>query len=225
MLPDADSTVVPPVLLVAQAQDNEGGSGLKSVRFLSATHPDGPWTLIVRPNNSIECEFIDPNPDRNTAYACAWGMTEAAEGELFAKVEITDRSNNQSSYVRNVFKQPGTPDTTPPDGDLTFPERNADVAAPVMLRAWAVDNEGGSGIAFVRFMGEWDDSWHRIGVDLQPPFEFQWDMANIPDGSLTIGLEVLDRAGNVAPSPPYRTRTINKVSAPSTKLYLPVLLR
>ena len=224
LLPGAGSVVVPPVLLVAQAEDNEGGSGLKSVRFFSATHPDGPWTLIIKSNSDKKCEFIDPDPDHNTAYACAWGMTEAAEGELFAKVEITDRSNNQVSDVRNIFKQQGTPDSIPPDGDLTFPDRNADVASPVMLRAWAEDNEGGSGIAFVRFMGNWDDSWHRIGVDLEPPFEFLWEMENVPDGPLTIGLEVLDRAANVAPSPPYRTRTINKVTPAGIMLFLPVTM-
>ncbi len=216
VLPEPARQVVPPIRLVARAEDNEGGSGLRSVRFFSATQPEGPWILIVDPEGDGREDF-DPISEVKI-YGCVWNMADVPEGEVFAKVEITDQNNNQLSDVRNMFKQQGSPDNVPPDGDFIFPGPDVKVEPPVTLSAWAEDEDGGSGIAYVRFSGIWENSGHRLAVDFEPPFEYLWDMESVPYGPVTIRIRAFDRAGNISP---VRLRTIHKKGM---NMYLPLTM-
>ena len=99
----------------------------------------------------------------------------------------------------------GGSDTTDPDGDITSPSEGATISSrTVHLAGWAQDNAGGSGFNHAHFTAYYNGSWRQVGPDFtSSPFGFDWDMCNdgVPDGSVTIGLDIWDNAGNEANSP------------------------
>lgn len=96
-------------------------------------------------------------------------------------------------------------DTTPPDGDITSPgEGDTITSRTVHLAGWAEDNPGGSGFNHAHFTAYYNNTWRQVGADFySSPFGFDWDMCNdgVPDGEVTIGLDIWDNAGNPAYSP------------------------
>jgi len=99
----------------------------------------------------------------------------------------------------------GSGDTTPPDGDITSPSEGATITSrTVHLAGWAQDNSGGSGLQKAHFTAYYNGSWRQVGPDFtSSPFSFDWDMCNdgVPDGQVTLGLDIWDNAGNAAYSP------------------------
>jgi len=104
----------------------------------------------------------------------------------------------------------GTPwceggDTIPPDGDITSPNENETITnRTVHLAGWAQDNAGGSGFNHAHFTAYYNGSWRQVGPDFtSSPFGFDWDMCNdgVPNGPVTIGLDIWDNEGNQANSP------------------------
>lgn len=121
------------------------------------------------------------------------------------------QQHSQDFDIWGTRIQISTGDRTPPTGDFIEPAPEARVPAPVWLRATAQD--AGSGIARLRFTSNGTGAWRLITEDLVAPFEVQWDMAGIPDNQrFMIGIEIFDRAGNVAS----RTRWITKSGNDST---------
>lgn len=110
------------------------------------------------------------------------------------------------SLIRYGFvRVGGGGDTTDPDGDITSPSEGATISSrTVHLSGWAQDNAGGSGFNHAHFTPYYNGSWRQVGPDFtSSPFGFDWDMCNdgVPDGSVTIGLDIWDNAGNQANSP------------------------
>ena len=94
-------------------------------------------------------------------------------------------------------------DSTPPDGAITAPEDGTLAsAATIRLQGWASD--GRSGLDRAHFIVLLPDGWKQVGPDFRTsPFSYEWSLcaAQVPAGSLTIGLDIWDRNGNVAYTP------------------------
>ncbi|MBC7265071.1 MAG: fibronectin type III domain-containing protein [Chloroflexi bacterium] len=115
------------------------------------------------------------------------------------------RTTYQSKGGRFIGYKGGV-DSTPPDGDITSPSEGATITSrTVHLAGWAQDNSGGSGLQKAHFTAYYNNgSWRQVGPDFtSSPFEFDWDMCNdgVPDGQVTLGLDIWDKAGNAAYSP------------------------
>jgi hypothetical protein len=97
----------------------------------------------------------------------------------------------------------GSNDTTRPDGDITSPSEDATVSSrTVRLAGWASDSQ--SGLHHAHFTAYYNGNWRQVGPDFtSSPFGFDWDMcdAGVLNGSVTIGLDIWDNAGNIANSP------------------------
>lgn len=97
----------------------------------------------------------------------------------------------------------GGGDTIPPDGDFTTPAENQAITNnTVYVSGWASDS--GSGFNHAHFTAYYNGSWRQIGPDFTTsPFGFDWNMcdAGVPDGQITLGLDIWDNAGNQANSP------------------------
>ncbi|RME83645.1 MAG: hypothetical protein D6775_07595 [Caldilineae bacterium] len=203
VFPPPNAHVTPPLLLAAAAEDEIPGMGLETVRFTWAP-PGGPWQRIDG------CQFEDVAQGEHQ-FDCIWDMAEVPDGRLSLGIEVHDRAGLIRTHTRPLVKVSGQPDVTPPEGDMTAPERNSVQSPPVHLAAQAADDVG---VGMVRFTAEWGGTWHRLALDGQPPYAFDWDMAGVPDGPVTVGVEIYDRAGNKAPSPPWRTRRFSKQTPP-----------
>ncbi len=94
-------------------------------------------------------------------------------------------------------------DAVPPEGAIVAPVENATlITGTLRLEGWARD--GQSGLDRAHFIVLLQDRWQQIGPDFtSSPFTFDWDLcaAEIPDGPLTIGLDIWDVNGNVAYTP------------------------
>ena len=97
----------------------------------------------------------------------------------------------------------GGSDTTPPDGDITSPSEGATITTrTVHLAGWASDSQ--SGLNHAHFTAQYNGNWQQVGSDFtSSPFGFDWDMcdAGVPDGPVTLGLDIWDNAANQANSP------------------------
>lgn len=104
-----------------------------------------------------------------------------------------------------VLTSEGGGDSTPPDGDITSPSEGAVIGSrAVYLGGWAADNPGGSGFNHAHFTADFGSGWRQVGPDFtSSPFGFDWDLcaAGVPDGPVTLGLDIWDNAGNGAYSP------------------------
>jgi hypothetical protein len=95
--------------------------------------------------------------------------------------------------------EPGTGDSTPPTASFTAPANGATITSRVLtVSANASDNSGGSGVREVRFSAKYGGNWYGIGADSSSPYSINWDMctSGVPKGSVELGLEAWDNAGN-----------------------------
>ena len=213
VFPPAGMTVTPPLLLAAEGDDGPG-FGLGVVRFTWAP-VGGPWQRIPG------CQF-ETITTGESQFDCVWDMAGVPDGPFTLGIELHDTAGNLTTHTRPLTKQSGPADTTPPQGDITSPPTNSTQRPPVLLSARAQDDVG---VGMVRFTANWDGHWHRLAMDADPPYEFQWDMAGVPDGPVMVGVEIYDRAGNRAPVPPWRTSRFIKAEPPGwTPTPTPVIL-
>ncbi|NLV73989.1 MAG: CHAP domain-containing protein [Chloroflexi bacterium] len=97
----------------------------------------------------------------------------------------------------------GTHDRIPPDGAITQPAPGDIISTDVLhLEGWASDDE--SGLAKARFHAIYGETRLPLGQpSTSSPFSYDWDLAaaGVPNGPLTITLELVDAEGNIAYSP------------------------
>jgi hypothetical protein len=106
-----------------------------------------------------------------------------------------------SSYVSANFP----PDElNAPVGDITAPDHGLIVESDTLnLSGWATDDD--SGLYRAQFKAKYDDTWHLIGPPFDnSPFAFAWDMCTdgVPDGPVSLALDLMDNEGNIAISLP-----------------------
>jgi len=102
----------------------------------------------------------------------------------------------QSSYVsRNVVHEAANL----PRGDLTAPQTGTTLTnSSLLLAGWAADDEG---LSSVRFKANYAGDWSYIGPTFTTsPYSFSWDVcsAGVPDGPVSVAVEIIDVGGNLA---------------------------
>lgn len=105
-------------------------------------------------------------------------------------------------------------DTTPPSGGITSPVSGSTFGpATIAIKADAWDEQGGSGVQYVKFWALYDGQWHTISTDSTPPYESDWSTpVNLRSQQVVLTIHVIDNAGNTAMDPG-GTRTINFVQS------------
>jgi Peptidase family M23/Bacterial pre-peptidase C-terminal domain len=115
----------------------------------------------------------------------------------------------RSNYVSNNYYQG---DSTPPTGDISGVSNGAVVSAPFLsLSGWGSDSQ--SGLAYGQLIASFDGSWHNLGDQFNPTFNYTWDLCNpqlsVTNGPVSVALLLYDVAGNPAPRVGLRTFTKN----------------
>ncbi|MGQ9586575.1 MAG: CARDB domain-containing protein [Anaerolineae bacterium] len=137
-----------------------------------------------------------------------WGFPDSGSFEAGGwTLSISDGLWRRGGETRGVYSwfqaEGGGSDTTDPDGDITSPSEGATITSrSVRLEGWGSDS--GSGLARAHFTAYYGGSWRQVGPDFtSSPFGFDWDMCNggVPNGQVTLGLDLWDKAGNEANSP------------------------
>lgn len=151
---------------------------------------------------------------RKSGYRFVWNTDKVTLGDHTLYVYAQSTVTQKWEYKTRAIKVVSPPDTTPPTGGLTAPANGTIVQKSVTIKGNASDE--GSGVDRVVFRGRYDGEWHDIGQpDTTAPYETTWDVSKIPDQEIELGLDVYDKAGNVAYSPG-GTRKIVKDTTPPT---------
>jgi PKD repeat protein len=143
-------------------------------------------------------------------------------GSYTVRLTVTGPGGSNTRTRTNYINVGVPPDTIAPDGEITCPSEGETIlSSRVHLCGWAQDNAGGSGLQKAHFTAYYSGSWRQIGPDFtSSPFEFDWDMCNdgVPNGQVTLGLDIWDNAGNVAYSPRGNRHFIKDFNCPSNCL-------
>lgn len=139
-------------------------------------------------------------------------VTPSKAGYTFNPSSRTVDVQDEGVVVEDFTANP-IPDTTDPTGEITSPQEGATVTGPtVSIQVTAQDNEGGSGVARVRFYAYYNAAWHHIADDTASPYAATWTVPNgLATQQLQFGIHVEDHAGNYVVDP----------SAPVTVHYSP----
>lgn len=188
-------------------------------------------TVVVN-QDSLTNQFGPSSPNRWYSLGTfPFSLSAGAVGEYVALGDVTGETRKTSvnfDAMRWVFRGENAaaclPDQ-PPTGAYLEPANGTTVSGPVWLRATATDERG---VARVRFTATYKDKpWYIVFEDIAPPYEYLWDMAGVPDGGITIGVDIQDSSGQWALSP-QGTRTITKqatVPPQRIRIFLPLLQR
>lgn len=107
-------------------------------------------------------------------------------------------------------------DTNPPQGWISAPAHNFIVTSSNLhLEGWAEDED--SGLAQAQFKAKYNDTWHLLGEPFSTsPFATDWDLCadQVPDGPVTLALELLDNAGNTNLDLPGLTQITKNFTCP-----------
>jgi hypothetical protein len=91
-------------------------------------------------------------------------------------------------------------DSTPPTGGLSGITLGQ-VVDRQMLTVSGWGDDSGSGLASMQLTAFYNSAWHDIGSPITADFTYTWDLcdpnAAVPDGLVSVALNVYDRAGNV----------------------------
>ena len=144
----------------------------------------------------------DPNVWNGNGVYWYWDSTPKGKNRYYSYANFASAFANNGNQAIEILEVPGGSDTTPPDGDITSPSEGATITSrTVHLAGWASDS--GSGINRAHFTAS-APNWHQVGPDFNTSsFSYDWDMCadGVPDGSVTLGLDIWDNAGNQANSP------------------------
>jgi len=129
--------------------------------------------------------------DTTEPYAVSWDTTAVANGTVTLAAEAFDAAGNigESAPVTVTVANMTSPsDTTPPT--ISLSALPASVSGTVALQATAQDDIG---VTQVRFLL----NGSVLASDPTAPYSFAWDTTTTSNGSVTVGAEALDAAGNV----------------------------
>lgn len=120
----------------------------------------------------------------------------------------------QVAYVSNNFM---TPDFIPPIGGILQPHTGDTILSPLLrIDGWAFDEN--SGLASVQIIGSAGQGWSEIGEPFNTnTFSLDWDLCNsqVPDGPVSLALQIRDRATNQASGLPGLTHFTKSYTCPA----------
>ncbi len=109
-----------------------------------------------------------------------------------------------------------TSDTIPPTGGITLPAHNTTITTSIVrIQGWAQDDE--SGLASAQIKAKFNGSWHLISPSFSSTtFTYDWDLctSEVPDGPVTLALELRDNAGNPTADLPGLTQISKNFTCP-----------
>jgi hypothetical protein len=129
-------------------------------------------------------------------------------------------NTSRSAYISgNISQSHGSP----PYGDITVPINGVYQNSSILsLSGWAGDPEGNATQA--RFIAKFGATWEPIGpVFSASSFAYSWDMcsAGVPDGPISLALQILDSDGNWASGLPGFRNVIKHYACPPMPICTP----
>jgi murein DD-endopeptidase MepM/ murein hydrolase activator NlpD len=122
-----------------------------------------------------------------------------------------------STQTTYVSQNSLVPDHTPPVGGIDNPPQGTTISSnDLILAGWASDEN--SGIASAQFIAKYNGAWHDVGESFSTDtFVTSWDMCadQVPDGPVSLALEIQDKASNQADGLPGLTHFTKNFSCPS----------
>ena len=198
--------------VTANATDNAGGSGVKSVQF----------SVVDSGNNQTN---LGTDTNGGDGWSASWNTTGFANGSYTLFATATDNANNSAVSlgvavtVNNVVQPP--PDQTPPSVSLTAPSVNATVSGTgVTVSANATDELGGSGMKSVEFFA----GATSLGTDTNggDGWSVQWNTTLFANGPITLTAKATDNATNAATSAGVGVTVSNGGGGGTTTLNVPI---
>lgn len=162
--------------------DNTGQSSGHHLHFHVHTNPNSYWGTSV----DITFQDVAINGGRPRVYEYDINYCKASDVcTSFSKSYV---SGNTVYYA----------DQTPPAGDILAPEHGVTVeTGQRRLDGWASDAD--SGLLSAQFVARYGETWHKLGSpSTDYLFGMDWDLcaAGVPDGPVSLALEITDRAYN-----------------------------
>lgn len=166
--------------------DNTGASYGHHVHFHVFTVPTSAYWGV-----SVDITFNDV--DINGGRPRAWVDVDP-ENEYCTPDDYCDD-------YRTVYTSKNPMDWTLPTGKLTAPYDWL-VAKGSVISISGTFSDSGVGVKSAQLMAYYDNTWHEIGPSFTTtPFGYTFDLcaAGIPDGPFSLGLRLVDYAGNINP--------------------------
>jgi murein DD-endopeptidase MepM/ murein hydrolase activator NlpD len=178
--------------------DDTGVSSGNHLHFMVHTNPSSYW------GRSVDITFADvainggrPRIQSDLPYCNSSDVCDSV----------------QISYVSNNFM---SPDFIAPLGGILQPRTGDTIFLPILrVDGWAFDEN--SGLASVQIIGSAGQGWNNIGTPFNTnTFSLDWDMcaSQVPDGPISLALQIRDRASNQAPGLPGLTHFTKNYTCP-----------
>jgi len=206
---------IPPALRVIGAQvaggqligiaDDTGVSTGNHLHFMVHTNPASYW------GKSVDITFQDvlinggrPRIPSDLPYCYP--------------TDVCDQT--QYSYTSGNYLNP---DHTPPFGSISVPFLGDTINnKTIRLEGWANDAE--SGLSSAQFIAKFNGIWHPIGnPHTTNTFSYDWNVCDdeVPDGELSLALDIRDKVFNQAVNLPGLTHVIKNFSCPTIPNCIP----
>ncbi len=167
------STVSGTVTLQSNASDNVSVSNVQY------------W--LMNGYNNTSCQLY------TSPYTCSWDTTKYSNGPVTIYAEIYDASNNYTitTPINLNINNGGNSDTSPPTISITSPTNNSSVSGNVSINANASDNVSVANVA-IQIDG------NVVATDTSSPYSYNWDTANVTNGTHNITAIATDTSGLTA---------------------------
>ncbi len=175
--------------------DDTGYSTGNHLHFQVHTNPSSYW------GNSVDITFSDVAINGGRPRT----PTEAANWPQYG-------SQGQLEYTSGN-SIPG--DSIPPSGGLYTPADKLRIqGSSTLISGWAQDNIA---MGSIQIKANFSGAWYNVGPAFSSsPFSYNWDMCadNVPDGPVTLMLELQDANGNFARGTPGLRRLVKQYHCP-----------
>lgn len=129
--------------------------------------------------------------DTTAPYTKQWDSTTVPDGVYVLAVRAVDTAGNTSGWRSVTVTVMNSPDVTPPTVNLSAPADGATVSGVVQITATASDDVA---VDKVRF---WIDGAY-VGYDWSAPYTKTWSTNSVSNGTHTIRVQAVDKAGNLS---------------------------
>jgi hypothetical protein len=179
--------------------DNTGQSTGHHLHFQVQSEPywNGYWGV------SLDATFLDVDING--------GRPRVTVDDPYCKATDVCQTYRSAYVSGNIVKDP----PNLPRGDMTAPQQGISLQSTSLnLSGWAADD---TGLASVRFKAYYDGSWKAIGPSFTTsPFSYSWNVCSsqVPDGPLSLSLEIRDLDGNYASGLPGLRHVLKQYECP-----------
>ncbi len=189
--------------------DNTGQSSGHHLHFQVHTNPNSYWGTAV----DITFDDVAINGGRPRRHDGVY-----SDRPYCKSTDVCEQF--QSAYVSGNTVHG---DIIPPTGGITEPTLGTVInSQTVRLTGWASDQ--GSGVAKAQFLAHFNGSWSKIGPEFTAsPFSFEWNLCSnsVPQGPISLALEIQDKEGNPSFGLPGLTHFINQSICPPPTSCIP----